>query len=407
MSIESGLRQVTDAVRERVPELYDVIRRRLQTEPAEYRLAGNEQLSVAESEAITASLRDVLDYIAVGSAGSVRASNEALREVRLAARAGISLPLFLQASRVAQSVTWDFVLEEAHRLLEDTEERVAVLRRASAHHYGWNEIISGAIIEAFEQESSVYALQSRERRKMSTLNALLAGLPVDTAELEYTFDGLHLAAQVWGSQPDAVARLIGVKEGRRPLLGVTAQGDSYVWLPWSARQGKPSERLAGIDWPAGARVAFGAVGAGLEGFRLSHRQAGEARIVAEALGLAEVWYDDVVLETLAMHDLPATRAFVLDELKPLGDVFDPDNVLVETLHMYFAVGENAVATAQRLGVHSRTVAYRLRSAESKIGAEAMHREELPIALRLAKLVASIGRDEPSSTTDPSLPTPAL
>ncbi|MEJ7185521.1 hypothetical protein WL241_12460, partial [Staphylococcus epidermidis] len=77
-----------------------------------------------------------------------------------------------------------------------------------------------------------------------------------------------------------------------------------VWVPWSARLGTPSERLAGIDWPDGARVAFGAVGEGLEGFRLSHRQAGEARTVAEALGLVEVRYDDVVLETLAMHDLP-------------------------------------------------------------------------------------------------------
>lgn len=407
MSIESELRQVTDAVRERIPELYDMIRSRLQTEPLEYSMAGNEQLSAAESEAITASLRDVLDYIADGSTGSVRASNEALREVRLAAQAGVSLQPFLQGSRVAQSVTWDFVLEEAHRLIEDGSERVAVLRRASAHHFAWNEIVFSAIVEAFEQESSVYALQSRERRKMSTLNALLAGLPVDTAELEYTFDGLHLAAQVWGAPPDSVARLIGARAGRRPLVGVTLQGDGYVWVPWSARLGTPSERLAGIDWPDGARVAFGAVGEGLEGFRLSHRQAGEARTVAEALGLVEVRYDDVVLETLAMHDLPATRAFVLDELEPLGDVFNPNNVLIETLRMYFAVGGNAVVTAQRLGVHSRTVAYRLRSAESKMGAEAMYREELPIALRLVKLVTSIGEDEPSVVTNPSLPTPAL
>ena len=407
MSIESGLRRVTDAVRERTPELYDVIRGRLQTEPLEYSMAGNEQLSAAESEAITASLRDVLDYIADGSTGSVRASNEALREVRLAARAGVSLQPFLQGSRVAQSVTWDFVLEEAYRLLEDTPERVAVLRRASANHFAWNEIVSGAIIEAFEQESSVYALQSRERRKMTTLNALLAGLQVDTAELEYAFDGPHLAAQVWGATPDPVARLIGARAGRRPLVGVTHQGDGYIWVPWSPRLGPPSERLAEVEWPDGARVAFGALREGVEGFRLSHRQAGEARAVAEALGLVEVWYDDVVLEALAMHDLPATRAFVLDELEPLGDVLDPDNVLIETLRTYFEVGENAVVTAQRLGVHSRTVAYRLRSVESKMGAEGMSRDELPTALRLVKLVTSIGEDELSAVTHPSLATPAL
>ncbi len=125
------------------------------------------------------------------------------------------------------------------------------------------------------------------------------------------------------------------------------------------------------------------------------------------MGLVEVWYDDVVLEALAMHDLPATRAFVLDELEPLGDVLDPDNVLIETLRTYFEVGENAVVTAQRLGVHSRTVAYRLRSVESKMGAEGMSRDELPTALRLVKLVTSIGEDELSAVTHPSLATPAL
>ncbi|MFE3778818.1 helix-turn-helix domain-containing protein, partial [Amycolatopsis sp. NPDC059090] len=87
---------------------------------------------------------------------------------------------------------------------------------------------------------------------------------------------------------------------------------------------------------------------------------------------------------------------------PLGDVFDPANVIVETLRTYFAAGENAVVTAQRLGVHSRTVAYRLRSAESKIGAHNMHRDELATALRIVPLVQAV----PPAPGD-SLPSPAL
>lgn len=407
MSIESGLRQVTDATRERVPELYDLIRSRLQSEVPDYSRAGNEQLSAAESETITASLRDVLDYIADGSSGSVRASNEALREVRLAARAGASLQDLLLTSRVAQSTTWDCVLEEAHRLIDEPAQREAVLRRANANHFRWNEFISAAIVEAFEQESSLYALHGRERRKLATINALLAGQPVDTAELEYTFERSHLAARVWGGAPDHVAQAVRERVGGRPLVVAKPGGDGFLWIPWSARFGAPAEVLGELELDGETRVAFGAVGEGLEGFRLSHRQAGEAKAVAEALDMRQVWYDDVVLEALARHDLAAVRSFVLEELKPLGEALDPGNVLIETLRMYFAVGENAVTTARKLGVHSRTVAYRLRSVEAKIGAAGMHREELAIAVRLAKLVAAVGETDSATVPSPALPTPAL
>ncbi|MFE3778817.1 hypothetical protein ACFXPA_11710, partial [Amycolatopsis sp. NPDC059090] len=307
MSIEDGLRRVTGAVRERIPELYEAIRLRLQAETPDYSLAGNEQLSTAESATITASLHDVLDYLADPASGPVRASNEALREVRMAARAGVSLQLLLRGSRVAQSATWDFLLEEAHRLIERDAERIVVLRRASAQHFAWNQIVSDAIVEAFEQESSANVLQSRERRKLSTLNAVLAGLPVDTAELDYTFDGLHLAARVAGAPSEAVAAAAATKTGTRALVATYPGGDGVFWLPWSARYGAPAERLGKLDWPAGARIAFGAVGAGVEGFRLSYRQAGDARTVAETLDRSVVWYDEIMLEALAVHDPVATR----------------------------------------------------------------------------------------------------
>lgn len=390
MSIDSGLRRVTDAVRERIPELFDVIRNRLQQETPDYSSAGNARISAAESDTIAASLRDVLDYIADPSGNPVRASNEALREVRLAAHAGVSLQILMAGSRIAQDATSAFILEEAHRLIADDAVRIAVLRRASAHQFAWNRVVAEVIIDAFASESTVYALQSRERRKVSTVNALLAGLPVDTGDLEYTFDGGHVAARVWHGAPDAVTAALRSHLNVRPLMVTHPNGEGDIWMPWPARLGAPAGRLAAVILPAGARVAFGGLGEGIDGFRSSYRQAGEARRVAEALDLERVCYDEVMLEAVAMHDMAATRAFVLDELGPLGDAFDPGNALVETLRVYYAVGENAVTTGQRLGVHNRTVAYRLRAVESKIGADAMHREELVIALRLVALVAAVG-----------------
>ena len=160
MLIQDGLRRVADAVRERLPELHDLMGARLRVATPSYPSSANEQLGAAYSETITASLRDVLEYLADGRSAAIRISNPTLREVRLAAQAGVELQVLLQGSRTAQATLWQFVLEEAHRLIPDATERMAVLRNASANHFAWNDAISVAIVEAFQQENTAYALQS-------------------------------------------------------------------------------------------------------------------------------------------------------------------------------------------------------------------------------------------------------
>jgi len=407
--IEQGLRQLTDATRERIPEIYEEIRRRLRAEAHTEGAPDNPQLSSAESDTILASLNDVLTHISDPNSPLTRASNEALREVRVSVQAGVGLHDLLHASRIGQSVTWSFLLDEAYRSIPDTQERAAVLRHASARQFAWNDAVSTAIVEAFQQQSAAYALQSHERRKMATLNSLLAGLPVDTAVLDYSLRGQHLAAIVSGASPESVARTIGqhMKMSLRPLVASTPNGMGFLWIPWPRRSGQPKDELGGMSVLDGAHLAFGTVNEGLEGFRVSHRQANEAHNVGKALGLPVTWYEDTSLEALALHDTAAARAFVHEELEPLGDIDDPSNVLIETLRVYFTNGENAVLTAQKLDVHPRTVAYRLRSAESKLGAERLRRGEFAVALRLGRLVSALPSEDAGPETNPGLPTPAL
>jgi len=387
MLIAGGLRLVTDGLRDRLPEVFDAIHRRLHATSA---YPENEQLSAAESETIAASLRDVLDYVA-GEQAHVpqRVSNEALREVRLAAHNGIALEVLLQASRTAQATLWQFVLEEAHRVLPDPADRVAVLRRASANHFAWNDAIARDVVLAYEQENATLAL-SGDRRRLATLQALLAGLPADTAALGYSFADSHVAALVSGVGSDALIAASARQLRIRPLAVNAHDGLVWAWWSWPRVAGRARTLLGGLELPAHARIAVGAVGEGLEGFRLSHRQAVEARAVALALDRRRVFYDDVVLEAHALHDLAAVRAFVLEELEPLGSGGDApeNNALVETMRVYFQSGQNAAVTAQKLQVHSRTVAYRLRSVEAKIGADGMNRDEFVVAVRLVGLVAA-------------------
>lgn len=179
-----------------------------------------------------------------------------------------------------------------------------------------------------------------------------------------------------------------------------------MWIQWSRRVAMPRIELDSVSAGPAVRIAYGTLSEGPEGFRISHRQAAQADRVGAALSVPVTWYEDVALEAMALNDVAAARAFVREELHLLGDVDDPANVLVETLRAYFVNGENAVLTAQELDVHPRTVAYRLRSAEAKLGLECLRRGEFAVALRLRRLVSRLPA-EGETGYNPGLPTPAL
>ena len=78
---------------------------------------------------------------------------------------------------------------------------------------------------------------------------------------------------------------------------------------------------------------------------------------------------------------------MLRELGPLADDDERSELLRDTLAAYFATGQNAASAAAALGVHDRTVLYRLRTIEERLGRSILERrEELGVALRLAPFV---------------------
>lgn len=395
------------ALKARIPEIYDSIRARLQYEYTDYSPAErNPTLTSAEAETVAASLRDVLEYIGQVKPGPTRASNETLREVQLAARAGVDLHHLLKASRAAQSTLWEFLLEEAHRTIADPGQRSKVLRHASASHFAWNDEVSASIIQTYQMESSAFSRQSRNRRKLSTLRALLAGLPIDSTVFSHNLSGRHLAAVVSGGGIEEVTRALGTVARIPPLLIIGEDDTAYVWVEWSSRLPSPQEALSAISIPENAQVSFGTLNEGLEGFVISHRRAMDAQAVARELKRRITWYEDVIVEALAMRDLAAVRSFISDELGDLGLHQDPPSALIETLEAYFACGYNAASAASKLGVHSRTIAYRLKLIEAKIGASGLLRDELPVAIRLYRMVEAMNLEFGMPEDSPGLPIPA-
>ena len=121
----------------------------------------------------------------------------------------------------------------------------------------------------------------------------------------------------------------------------------------------------------------------------THRQALQAYRVAVLGGAPVTRYDDVALEALVVQDERLAREFVARELGPLAARDAKTARLRATLRAYFSLGQNASAAGALLGVHERTVGYRLATIEERIGRPIIRRrDELGLALRIHALIDS-------------------
>lgn len=136
-------------------------------------------------------------------------------------------------------------------------------------------------------------------------------------------------------------------------------------------------------------LALGTPAGGAEGFRLSHRQASEAARVLRLTGTSLGTYDDLSLDALVLRDERAARDFMLRELGPLLDDDKRRQTLLQTLRLYADSDWNAASAAARLGVHERTIGYRVARIEELLRHPlAARREEIGIALRLRATLTS-------------------
>lgn len=408
MALEDNLRNLADAIRERLPAVADAIQHRLREEVPEYYAHDDPRIAASETETIVSSLRSILDGLTENREPPDHASEVTLREARLAAQANLDLHALLHTSRVAQAYLWDVFLEVANARIPDDEERLAVLRRVSKFHFDWNDKVAASVIDAYQKEYNAFYLQGRDRKRRAMVRDILAGLPVETASLGYQLRGRHLALIAWGSSPEAAVKRIATAFGWQVL---TVVGSDDTVLGWIGRPGtKPTgdEDLSNVDLGPDTYVACGQYANDVEGFRLSHRQARQAHRVARVCSQQVTWYHDVALEALVLRDLTAARDFVFQELGPLHATGERARVLRTTLRAYFASGQNAASTATVIGVHERTVAYRLRSIEKWLGVSvSARRDELSVALRLFELLEAQRDADPEASGELPVPGPLL
>jgi hypothetical protein len=389
VTTDDDLRSIAQAMRARVPELVEQIQRRSRSEVPQYYAGDDPGLAALEAPAIADSLHDILDGLAEGLEAPQQVPPGALREAKSAAQAGIDLNDLIRTYRVGQAVTWDCLMEVSNASITEPGQRLEVLRRAAAYHFDWNDTVVAGVIEAYQQEYKTFYFKSRDRKRRAVIRDILRGLTVDAASLNYSFRGQHLGIVAWGEAAEAAVQQVG------KLLGgeqVSIAGTSGTVVSW-VHHAQLSSRMVRLDArfvpPDGSFIAIGDIAAGVDGFRMTHRQAWQAYRVGRILLSPFTRYCDVALEALVLRDTQSARDFVQYTLGPLDPQDSRSQVLLETLEAYFACGQNGALTSQRLQVHERTVAYRLKSIEQKLGVHvSSRRDELSSALRLARILSA-------------------
>ena len=245
--------------------------------------------------------------------------------------------------------------------------------------------------------------RSPERRRVELVRGLLdgGGGEVGGEGLGYELEGRwHLGVIATGVGAAQVVRGLAVSGDRRLLSVAQGRESVWAWLGGGERfaVGEIERAIVEVVRVSGVSLAVGEPAWGLAGWRLSHRQAQAALVVAlrrnrisrnGAPPAGVTRYADVALLAAALKDEALGRALVEVYLDPLegGDSGERGAVLRETLRAYMAAERSVSSAAAALGVARTTLEGRLRTVEERLG-RTLH--PFPLELELALALGELG-----------------
>ncbi|XAY04654.1 hypothetical protein DSM112329_01489 [Paraconexibacter sp. AEG42_29] len=243
-----------------------------------------------------------------------------------------------------------------------------------------------------------------DRMPAEIVRGALAGDRVDDlAKLGYPPGAEHLAVAFEPESGEAAAALAARIRTRLALPTVALSHDAahVVWIAMT--QPAITDDAVGALVEPGPAVGIGHRNPGPAGFRVSHREATDAlRMGAVRSASGVTWHADVALVATLSADPDRARAFVRRELGPLGDEGKQATRLRDTVLVFLGTGESHVRAARQLGVHEKTVTYRVRQAEQLLGRRvADRRVELEAALMVHRVLSRPDAEAPFLSPDDS------
>ena len=318
----------------------------------------------------------------------VNPPSETAEYVREFVMRGVPLDTLVRAYHVGHAAFFERWAAAVRARIDDPARLATVIEEGAVWTFRYLQALTRDLIERYADERERW-VRSAASLRTETVRALLAGADIEVASasgrLRYELEREHLAFVVWADEPDhdlgglerQASELASRLGASRPLLVPLGAQLIGGWID------DAGVAQAGVDAPALA--AFGEIGAGVDGFCRSHRQAMSARRVARLAGARPgtvTRFDDVAITALASVDEQAAREFVAAELGDLAG-----DSLSETLRAYLENHASPRRTAGRLGVHENTVKNRVRAIEDLRGRPADQRvAEALLALRLADVL---------------------
>ena len=303
-----------------------------------------------------------------------------LAQARLAARRGVSLDTVLRRYLAGYTLLGDFLAREGERsglaasAAQLWPSRAALLDRLFA-----------TIAAEYESELERCAGRSSAERRAAHARRLLAGEPLDAAELAYDLERFHVGLIVQGTGCEEALRELARGVDCTPLVPAPKDGEAWAWLGTRSPLDPGELDLERTAGDPGLAVALGEPAEGLAGWRLTHRQAAAALRVARRGPGSHARYRDVAILATALEDELLATSLRHLYIAPLQAQRDGGRAAIETLRAYLAAGRNASSAAAALGVNRNTIAERLRAIEAAIGRPVSScGPELEAALRLAE-----------------------
>ncbi|MEU4430077.1 PucR family transcriptional regulator [Nocardia rhamnosiphila] len=320
----------------------------------------------------------------------IQAAPAAVDYARRLAQQGVPAHSLARAYRVGQRRLTEMVFAELHTMDIPLTERIGVVERVASALFEYIDHITEQVLGIYSDEREQWLESRNNIRAVRAREVLGSRQTVDvdavTEAINYPLRRHHLALILWCPEGEIDSEAVSnlqrfVREladalgaASNPLVIAADRISVWAWLPFgSERAGLVAAVRRFVSGRRDAPdVAIGTLGAGVDGFRRSHRSAQRACSVARAHGLSTpgvVAADDPGLTTAALlgGSVEEARDWVSEVLGGLAGDNEHDARLRNTLRLFLGTGSSYKAAATELNLHSNSVKYRVGRAIARRG----------------------------------------
>jgi hypothetical protein len=302
-------------------------------------------------------------------------------QARRSARSGVSLDTVIRSYYAGDRLLSEVILGEAGDLPASALREIMRTQSILLDHF-----VAMIVAEYKREVERIRKLP--DDRLGERIRRLLKGDVDDDPELLYSLSAWHIGVIASGEETETQIRELASRFKCR-LLYVPGDDATWAWLGKRSRLSVSEvERVLRRDAPQVTSFALGEARHGVEGWRLTHREAQAAMCVMPIRPESVTRSRDAILTAAVLQDPALAESLIETYLKPLDERSRVGAVLRETLRAYFKANQTAVAAAMALGVDRHTVERRLRSVEEKLDQPLPFcRAQLQVALEAEQLLA--------------------